>query len=155
MTTIADQTMDDVAPVLEGETVNFHSRGANFKAVITPSYRRIHDHGAEFIAGTYADFAPNGHFSTDDPDVIAHLRSLPSLGLEFFELAAPMPEPDDVLEAIMLATIELDDAQLAEIEAVERTGFNRAGVLQAASAARQQVQKLEAQQVAAQQEAGD
>lgn len=144
MSTIAEGGIVERAASRTGD-VEFRARGVAFKAVIKPSHRKITEHGQEFVAGEYADFAPNGLYRTSDQRIIDHLRSIPTFNTEFFEVGAELgrdADPAPVLEAIMQATIELDDERLSQIESEERAGHNRGTVLQSAAAARQQVQLL-------------
>lgn len=123
----------------------FRSKGVNFKVVIQPSFRKVTDFGHEFVPGEYADFAPHGMFETDDPRIIEKLRDSPTFNREFWEVGnepGALPSADAELDRIMAATALLDDAELAQIEAEERAGYNRGEVIASVTRARQQVQRL-------------
>lgn len=128
------------------ETVTFISKGKMFRAVRKPATRRITDFGVEPIAGIAYDFQPNGRFTTDDPDAIEYLESLPTFNREFWRLGSEpdrVPDPGPVLDEIMDAALELDATRLVEIAEAERQGPNREAVLRAAQSALRKVQGID------------
>ena len=126
--------------------VTFLSRGRNLR-VIKKARIRYSDARGEIVVteGVHYPFEPDGRFETDDAEVVEYLKGRPSFGSEFWEMGADphqAPSPQPVLDTIMDAMLDLDDARLAEIERVELEGLKRALVLDSVQAARRKVQGL-------------
>lgn len=124
----------------------FIARGRNLR-VIRKSRIRYTDARGQLVVteGIHYPFEPDGRFETDDADVVEYLQSRPSFGSEFWEMGhdpAAAPDPQPVLDTIMSAAIDLDDAQLAEVERVELETLKRDVVLNSVRAARRRVQGL-------------
>lgn len=120
-------------------------RGSNFNVVRKARHRFVDASGEAVVTpGVHYDFAPTGHFVTDDLEVIEYLKRRPGFNLEFWELGeepggAPSAEP--VLDRIMEARIEMDVEALDAIEHEERAGHGRPQVLQGVEAARRSIRK--------------
>lgn len=127
--------------------VTFLSRGSNLRVVRKARIRYTDARGELVVTeGVHCPFEPDGRFETDDQDVVDYLRGRPGYNSEFWEMghdphAAPDPQP--VLDSIMDAMLELDDARLAKIEEDEQAGSKREVVLNTVAAARRKVQGIE------------
>ena len=124
------------------EEVLFRSRGRNFRAVMQAAYAEPTNFGIKQNKGRAIEFAPTGEYRTSDPEEIKHLRSLPTMNNEFWEVGKEpdaLPDPEPVIERIMSAVVELDLATLDTIENEERAGYKREQVLSAVRSARRRV----------------
>jgi hypothetical protein len=134
---------DVTGPAPEQEEALFRSKGVNFRVVYVKRYRRFTEFGDAITTdGRTIEFAPTGEYRTTDPKEIAYLRSLESLNREFWEVGKEpdaVPSPELIMEKVMQATVEYDDAVLEHLEREEENGYRRPIVLKSIQAARQKV----------------
>lgn len=124
------------------KVVRFRSRGRNFRAVMVPTIKKMGDFGSETIRGRTIEFQ-DGEYSTSDETEIAHLRGLPTLNQEFWELGnepGAAPDSSEILAEAAQAALALDDRRLMELETQEVASFNRGDVVKAIRAMRGTVQ---------------
>jgi hypothetical protein len=132
------------------EPVFFRSRGKEFKMCVVPRRRFTGPDGAQFFTnGITLDFSPHGEYRTRNRRNVELLRGRPGMDREYWEVGKEphtAPDPQLVIDSIMDATLALDDAALAEIEAQERASHKREAVLKAVASARLKVQGFQALQ---------
>jgi hypothetical protein len=127
-------------------TTRFYSRGHAQTVTIRSPEIAYDDHGHRIEkGGEIADFAPDGWFETDDPEVVEILREREGFNLDFFEegneIGAIKPTESDQIEAIIEATAAEDDEAIQQVLDDEKAGHNRPSVVGAATAALVNVRK--------------
>jgi hypothetical protein len=125
--------------------VTFRTRSRNLVVVHKPRHRFTAPNGEVQITNGYRyDFAPTGDFTTDNPVAVAYLRSRPSYNINggFWEVGnepGRIPSPEKLLERIVIATRDLDDDALEEIQREEEAQHKREVVIMAVKAARKAI----------------
>jgi hypothetical protein len=129
-----------------GIPIVFLSKGKNHVLLKKGRVRFTNARGELVVTeGVQYDFSPDGRFETDDQEVADYIQSRPNFGVEVYQMGfdpAAAPDPQPVLDTILEATIELDDARLAALEAEEQAGLKRDLVLKTVAAARRRVQGM-------------
>lgn len=131
----------------EESKFQFYSRGVNFCVGLVPAQVHYDDHGQRVeTGGVVADFAPNGRYETDDPEVAETLRSKESFNLDFHEFGnepdAVRPALPDALKTLAEASVANDANAVETLIQQEEATHNRPEIVGPAETALANIRKL-------------
>ncbi len=131
----------------EESKFQFYSRGVNFCVGLVPARVHYDDHGQRVeTGGVVADFAPDGRYETDDPEVAEKLRAAESFNVDFHEFGnepdAIKPTLPDAIKSLTEASVANDAAAVESLLQQERATHNRAEIVGAAETALANIRKL-------------
>lgn len=135
------------------EPVLFRSKGTAFRVVRVGRHRWTAPNGeAQISDGRDYEFVSGEVGASElwvrNSNVANFLRGRPTFNREFWEVGAEphaAPDPEVVMEKIMAATVDMDDAALEELQALETASHRRPIVLKAIKQARAQIQRAGSQ----------
>jgi len=122
----------------------FASRGRGCRIIYKPRRAMADSEGNSWISEGHAiDFAPNGEFRTDNPDVVRYIMARDAFNREYWDVEDPpgsVEAPDAALERLAGLLIDLNLEAINEMEVKERASLNRDIVMRQIKVAQRQVE---------------